>query len=70
MNDYTQALSELVYQAWRDAEPGFREFKCSRAQVDYLRKMGFDVTENIAIPRPVTWRPGQRQAGHSAAGRI
>ena len=48
MNDYTQALSELVYQAWRDAEPGFREFKCSRAQVDYLRKMGFDVTENIA----------------------
>lgn len=45
---YEKDLTALVKEAWQNPEPGFREFKCSEGQVAYLRRMGFDVTENVA----------------------
>ena len=45
---YRAELADLVYTAWQHAEPGFREFKCSESQVEYLKKKGFDVTTNAA----------------------
>lgn len=48
MKDYSKLLSELANYVWQHPESGFREFESSRAHVELLRKMGFEVTENIA----------------------
>ena len=45
---YREDLARLVDYAWRHPEPGFREFACSESQVEYLKKMGFDVRTNVA----------------------
>ncbi|MDR1439936.1 MAG: amidohydrolase [Clostridiales bacterium] len=45
---YAAELTELAHLAWRNAEPGFREFECSRSQAAYLKKMGFDVEMDVA----------------------
>ncbi len=48
MNRYDEKLIALAKYAWAHPEPGFREFECSRSQVDFLRAEGFEVTENVA----------------------
>lgn len=45
---YRSDLTKLVEHAWQHPEPSFREFECSGSQVEYLKKMGFDVQTNVA----------------------
>ncbi|MBQ9009285.1 MAG: amidohydrolase [Clostridia bacterium] len=45
---YEKDLIDLARTVWENSEPSFREFVSSRVQVEYLRRMGFTVTENAA----------------------
>ena len=45
---YRADLERLVDYAWQHPEPSFREFECSGSQVEYLKKMGFEVQTNVA----------------------
>ena len=45
---YAADLEALAKHAWAHPEPSFREFECSRSQVEYLRGQGFAVTEDVA----------------------
>ena len=48
---YENDLIALARKVWENPEPGFREQVSSQVQVEYLRKMGFAVTENVANTR-------------------
>ncbi|MBQ6374853.1 MAG: amidohydrolase [Clostridia bacterium] len=48
LEKYAADLEALAAFAWAHPEPGFREFECSGSQVAYLRKQGFDVSEDVA----------------------
>ena len=48
LEQYAEALEALAKFAWEHPEPGFREYACSRSQVEFLREQGFEVTENVA----------------------
>ena len=48
LEQYAAELEELAKFVWAHPEPGFREYESSRAQVDFLRRHGFDVTTNAA----------------------
>ncbi len=49
MDDRTyRELCDLARSVWHTPECGFREYRSSRAHVDFLRAHGFEVTENLA----------------------
>ena len=45
---YNSELAALAVHAWAHPEPGFREFECSKSQVEFLREKGFEVSTNAA----------------------
>lgn len=45
---YQKELAALACHAWQHPEPGFREFECSKSQMEYLAGQGFEVKGNVA----------------------
>ncbi|MBQ7486283.1 MAG: amidohydrolase [Clostridia bacterium] len=48
---YENDLIQLARTVWAHPEPGFREVESSRAHIDFLRKAGFEIEENVAGTR-------------------
>lgn len=46
--EYEEGLKEVACAVWEHPEPGFAEFESSRIQVEFLKKHGFEVEENVA----------------------
>lgn len=46
--EYEDGLKEVACAVWEHPEPGFAEFESSRIQVEFLKKHGFEVVENVA----------------------
>lgn len=48
MNEYKEDLKNLAFEIWDYCELKFKEIKSARAQIDILKKYGFEIKENLA----------------------